>query len=532
MAPRLRLGDPVGAGEQVAESVRAVGRRGGRRGDGRAGGVGAVEGDGRSDDAGLTGVADPVAVDVDEHGSGEFGEGVAEVGAGSAGVGRWCGHRGRARVERRAVTGRVGLGDRVAPAGREAREGVRAGSSGEGRPDQGVGAVAELEHHACQRCLAAVDRRVPVTVVEHDPGDPARAGRCQDRPVGLAEVVGGEQATGGQDDRADRVVGDRSPGGAGVVESVGVECRLCLGHGVGAGDQVAERPAAVEVADGGLRHGVGRSVGAGERHGGAGDADLAGVADPVVVEVDEDRPSDRPQGLAEVLSIESVERYDDGIDGVGRGAREAGRLRLDERVAAGCEVLEAVAAVGVGREGPDRRAERIEQRDRDIGDAGLAGVDDAVAIAVGEHVAPDPGGAGATAGQSFTEVLVRQAGDRHGQRSQLIGGGRRVPGRLDLADPVRAGGDAGEGVVAVEAGHLGRDDGGRAVEQLHRDAGQTRFAGVQRPVAVGVEVHVAAHERRAGAAGGPDLAERVGRAVAADRQHDRRQHVVAEGADG
>lgn len=67
---------------------------------------------------------------------------------------------------------------------------------------------------------------------------------------------------------------------------------------------------------------------------------------------------DRPEGLAEVLSVESVERYDDGIDGVGRGACEAGRLRLDEHVAAGREVLEAVAAVGVGRQQPDRRAER------------------------------------------------------------------------------------------------------------------------------------------------------------------------------
>lgn len=46
--------------------------------------------------------------------------------------------------------------------------------------------------------------------------------------VGLAEVVGGEQAAGGQDDRADRAVGDRPPGGAGVVESVGVERLGCV----------------------------------------------------------------------------------------------------------------------------------------------------------------------------------------------------------------------------------------------------------------------------------------------------------------
>src|SRR5207253_1129670 len=141
----------------------------------------------------------------------------------------------------------------------------------------------------------------------------------------------------------------------------------------------------------------------------------------------------------------------------------------------------------------------VEHLDGDAVEAALAGILDAVAVAVEPHPVTHGGGA------LVAEVDVgpgvaggeRQGGDvRRGDAVEVEGRsrprGRRHP------DRIRAGRQAAERVVAVAAGDGGGDDVVGGVEQLDGDAVEAALAGVLEAVAVGVDPYPVADGSRGG----------------------------------
>ena len=152
------------------------------------------------------------------------------------------------------------------------------------------------------------------------------------------------------------------------------------------------------------------------------------------------------------------------------------------------EAAEGVVAVAAGGRGGDDVAGGVEQLDGGAVDAGLAGILDAVAVAVEPDAVAD-GTVEPVAEVDVGAVLAGGEGEAglvgRGDAVEVVGLGDSG-GKPGDADGVAAGAEVVEGVVAVAGGRGGGDDAG-AVEQLDRDAVDAGLAGVLGAVAVGVE---------------------------------------------
>ncbi len=284
-------------------------------------------------------------------------------------------------------------------------------------------------------------------------------------------------------------------------------------------------------------------------------ADLAEVvAERVAAQRQHDLADRRGHGLAAGGHAGDDTLHRAGTGDAVEGLRRLGRL--GHRIGARTQLIEAIAAVGIGGERDrDRLAQIVGagQHHGDVGDAALTCVDHAVVVAVVVDAAGD------AAGRDLTEVVVHrllvhaqhQAGDlrRRGARRghgatgaaghgaaitgarRLIRLGYRVGARRQVAEAVVAVG-IGDGVAADRMAHqvgAGQGEG---------DVGQAGFARVHHAIVVAVDPDLAADaavERnltkqvvhRGGARRG-----QVDRADAAGHRGHRRGGATADAVDG
>ena len=324
---------------------------------------------------------------------------------------------------------------------------------------------------------------------------------AQIRRVGeFAEIIGRRGAADRQHDAADRRgqrrdrrrrTAERTRRG----EAVDRARRLRrFGHGVGTRTQVLEGVAAVGAARERHADRCAEIIGAGEHQRHAGQTDFGAVDHTVVVVVGVDATRDtRRRDLAEIIGghhLTDAER--DAADrrgqrchrrrrtaaGAGDGAaveRARGLRRLGDRIAARCELLEEVVALGIGGERAlDRTADRVgaSERHGDARDAALAGVDHAVVVEIQPDAAADAAVVRdlgeVVAGRERARGEERDGADHRGQRrdrrrraARRTRGGDAVDGAGGLrrfGHGIGARTQTAEGVGAVRRGGGGRAD--------------------------------------------------------------------------
>ena len=219
---------------------------------------------------------------------------------------------------------------------------------------------------------------------------------------------------------------------------------------------------------------------------GAGDRVVLGVAE---VDVGDVRVAAR-----EGNGLRTRVRLTGGILGLLLVRQRAGLVDLDG-VGAVAEAGEGVVAVLVGRGGTHDVAVLVEQLHGDAGQVDIARILRLIAVLVEVDVAGDRVLLDVAEVDVLADRVVGVQGDRAGGvvlgAVRILGLGQLgdIAGLGDL-DRVGSGVEAGEGVVAVRVGLVGRDNVTVGAEQLDRDVLEGVLTVVERGGLVRVVVHL------------------------------------------
>ena len=402
----------------------------------------------------------------DRPGGGEQGEEVSRVSATDRhidrGTGRLADRRHPARIEILGDSLRAGghAGERVASAGISDRDRI-------GRALDAVAVEIEIERGPDGAAFPGVGQAVAVGVVPDDSSDradslavaeahPGRGGTAElEKRSCLGERIGRHPVSWSDLADGDRAVGDAGEG----VSARGIGERGRLG---GTGD-----PVAVGV----------------DEHLPSGEARFTGGLAAVAVDVVEHEAADRSRRRHQIEEVDGVGTSEGHIDptrgGAVGGIGPSGRHDFADRVAAGVDASERIAAGGIGEPGR------------------LAGIDHAVGVEVDKH---RPAGQRrlTRSRQSVTiEVVANGPLNRPhlGDEVAEIGGRGRARGdghrpTVGRADEGKQAADGGAKTTSgdLEHGHRARVHPGDPVAAV--GSGRCgRFPGVRNRVAIRVDEH-------------------------------------------